>query len=247
MTLNIAICDDDNEALMLINKRLLDYSFSRNIDLHIDTYTGGQALIDSYKTGNTPDYHVLMLDIEMPGIDGIRTADIIKHSMSYDTLIVFISNYPEYMLDSFSVHPFHFLQKPVSDTVIRTLMDDIVDHVNHSHCLVTIISGYDTEYTVRTDNIYYIECSDSKSRRLTFHMKDSQLETSGTLTNWKSMLENHSFALCSRNALVNLNHIHYIRGQSIIMENGEVIPISRKNRSLLMNTFLNKVVNIRKK
>lgn len=167
--------------------------------------------------------------------------------MSYDTLIVFISNYPEYMLDSFSVHPFHFLQKPVSDTVIRTLMDDIVDHVNHSHCLVTIISGYDTEYTVRTDNIYYIECSDSKSRRLTFHMKDSQLETSGTLTNWKSMLENHSFALCSRNALVNLNHIHYIRGQSIIMENGEVIPISRKNRSLLMNTFLNKVVNIRKK
>lgn len=247
MTLNIAICDDDNETLDLIKKLLLDYSFSQSIDLHIDTYTGGQELIDSYKTGVAPDYHVLMLDIEMPGIDGIRTADIIKHSMSYDTLIVFISNYPKYMLDSFSVHPFHFLQKPVGDSVIRSLMEDVVDHVNHSHCLVTIVSGHDSEYTVRTDSIYFIECSDSKNRRLTFHMKDSRLETSGTLTSWRSMLEEHSFTLCSRNALVNLNHIHYIHGQDIIMENGETIPISKKNRCLLMNTFLNKVVSIRKK
>lgn len=247
MTLNIAICDDDNKTLLLIKKLILEYSFSRSIDLHIDTYTDGQALIDSYTSGTTRDYHVLMLDIEMPGIDGIKTADIIKRSISYDTLIIFISNYPEYMLDSFSVHPFHFLQKPITEAVIRSLFDDIIDHINHSHCLVTIISDYDNDYTVRTDNIYYIECSDSKSKRLTFHMRDTRLETSGTLTNWKSMLEEHSFALCSRNALVNLNHIHYIHEQNIIMENGEIIPISKKNRSLLMNTFLNKIVSIHRK
>lgn len=247
MTLNIAICDDDTEILDTLEHMLLMYSFKNDIELSVDIYTCGNELINRYNSSNTTDYQLLLLDIEMPEIDGIKTADIIKHSKDYDVLIVFISNYPEYMMDSFSVHPFHFIKKPISYNDLEHLMKDITEHFDHSVSLITIVSGSDQEYTLRTNNIYFIKCIDSRNRRISFHLKDSILETSGILSHWKTQLENHSFFLCSRDTLVNLNHIHYINGLDIIMENGEIITISKRNRKILMDKFLNKVIALHNK
>ena len=108
MRLNIAICDDDKSFMENLEKMLISYSLQFDIDIHVDKYQNGSALLSAYDSSQSSPYQVLMLDIEMPGENGISIAEKIKHTKDFDVLIVFISNYPEYMLDSFSVHPYHF-------------------------------------------------------------------------------------------------------------------------------------------
>ena len=219
MRLNIAICDDDKSFMENLEKMLISYSLQFDIDIHVDKYQNGSALLSAYDSSQSSPYQVLMLDIEMPGENGISIAEKIKHTKDFDVLIVFISNYPEYMLDSFSVHPYHFLQKPINYTTLNTLLDDIYNYYKKTHSLVTIISDYDTEHTIYIKNIYYIECSDSSSKALIFHMKDNQIRTTGTLNYWNTTLADNSFILCSRNTLINIQHIHFIKDNQIILEN----------------------------
>ena len=195
MRLNIAICDDDKSFMENLEKMLISYSLQFDIDIHVDKYQNGSALLSAYDSSQSSPYQVLMLDIEMPGENGISIAEKIKHTKDFDVLIVFISNYPEYMLDSFSVHPYHFLQKPINYTTLNTLLDDIYNYYKKTHSLVTIIS----------DN---------------------------------------SFILCSRNALINIQHIHFIKDNQIILENDEVVTMSKRNRKKLLDCFLNKIVAI---
>lgn len=215
MRLNIAICDDDKSFMENLEKMLISYSLQFDIDIHVDKYQ-----------------------------NGISIAEKIKHTKDFDVLIVFISNYPEYMLDSFSVHPYHFLQKPINYTTLNTLLDDIYNYYKKTHSLVTIISDYDTEHTIYIKDIYYIECSDSSSKALIFHMKDNQIHTTGTLNYWNTTLADNSFILCSRNALINIQHIHFIKDNQIILENDEVVTMSKRNRKKLLDCFLNKIVAI---
>lgn len=215
MRLNIAICDDDKSFMENLEKMLISYSLQFDIDIHVDKYQ-----------------------------NGISIAEKIKHTKDFDVLIVFISNYPEYMLDSFSVHPYHFLQKPINYTTLNTLLDDIYNYYKKTHSLVTIISDYDTEHTIYIKNIYYIECSDSSSKALIFHMKDNQIRTTGTLNYWNTTLADNSFILCSRNTLINIQHIHFIKDNQIILENDEVVTMSKRNRKKLLDCFLNKIVAI---
>lgn len=244
MRLNIAICDDDKSFMENLEKMLISYSLQFDIDIHVDKYQNGSALLSAYDSSQSSPYQVLMLDIEMPGENGISIAEKIKHTKDFDVLIVFISNYPEYMLDSFSVHPYHFLQKPINYTTLNTLLDDIYNYYKKTHSLVTIISDYDTEHTIYIKNIYYIECSDSSSKALIFHMKDNQIRTTGTLNYWNTTLADNSFILCSRNTLINILHIHFIKDNQIILENDEVVTMSKRNRKKLLDCFLNKIVAI---
>lgn len=123
-------------------------------------------------------------------------------------------------------------------------MDDIYNYYKKTHSLVTIISDYDTEHTIYIKDIYYIECSDSSSKALIFHMKDNQIHTTGTLNYWNTTLADNSFILCSRNALINIQHIHFIKDNQIILENDEVVTMSKRNRKKLLDCFLNKIVAI---
>ena len=75
-------------------------------------------------------------------------------------------------------------------------------------------------------------------------MKDNQIHTTGTLNYWNTTLADNSFILCSRNALINIQHIHFIKDNQIILENDEVVTMSKRNRKKLLDCFLNKIVAI---
>ncbi len=56
--------------------------------------------------------HLLFLDIQLPGINGLDFAKTIN-SFPY-TMIVFVSAYDEYALDAFSVNAVDYITKPIS-------------------------------------------------------------------------------------------------------------------------------------
>lgn len=240
MILKIGICDDDKNELSLLYTCLNTYQMMNNIDFQMASFCNGKALLDTYTKPGT--FHVLFLDVEMPGLNGIQTAEIIRGMRDRRVMIVFVSNYPEYMQESFSVHPYYYMQKPVSQEKIIRLMNNIVQDIEDEKILRTLIQDDHSEETINLKDVLYIETVDAKHEQLVFHFDSRSIRTKGILAKWEKELAEHNFILCHRGFLVNLIHIHFFDNKELVLSNGTRIPMSRKNEKKLRDLYLNRVV-----
>lgn len=58
------------------------------------------------------DYDLVIMDIQMPHIEGIETAHAIREKNS-DICIVFVTNFAEHAIKDYEVQTFDYLLKPV--------------------------------------------------------------------------------------------------------------------------------------
>ncbi len=74
----------------------------------IDIFGDGESLIKEFEAGNYAD--VVLLDIDMPGMDGFEAASHIQR-IREETLILFVTNYEDKVYQSYEYHPFWFIRK----------------------------------------------------------------------------------------------------------------------------------------
>lgn len=242
MNLKIAVCDDNNKDRENLKFILINYYMANDVELSVDLYTGGKELLKHYR--KPEDYQVILLDIEMPEISGIQIAETIRSTIDKHVIIVFISNYPQYMQDSFRVRPFYYITKPYVPKDIFELMDNIIKEIESSNIIYSLISTEKGDVTINIRDVLYIEASDSRNNLLTFHFCDYELTTKGTIAHWLGQLKDYNFYPCYRSILVNLLHIHYFNKGSIILDNGCAVPVSRKKEKELKTLFLNTTVRL---
>ena len=83
------LCDDEQYAHDSIAKILADYSQQRGVDIEILHYASANELLEA---DNEMDF--LLLDIDMPGMDGITLAAKMK-KICPDMKILFLTAYRE--------------------------------------------------------------------------------------------------------------------------------------------------------
>lgn len=243
LNLNIAICDDSEDDLIKFNTILENYEIAKDVNFHIDTFQSAKELFSVYKKSN--DYHLVFLDIEMPSVNGIRAAEIIRTTIDRHVTIIFISNYPQYMQDSFKVHPFHYITKPVSTDAVYSVMDEIIHDIQESNLFYTLLSSNDKEVTVNIKDIIYIDVTDGKKGILCFHTERNHLYSKGTISTWYEKLKDYNFFQCFRGILINLLHVHYFEKHTVVLDNGTTIPVNRSSEKELHDAYFNKIVRLR--
>ena len=65
-----------------------------------------------------------LLDIEMPGLNGIEVAELMC-DINPRLNIIFVTGYPEYALQAFNVPVSDFIVKPVSEDALKTSFDNL--------------------------------------------------------------------------------------------------------------------------
>ena len=111
MKFNIAICDDEQNASTHLVELLRVLEVQHDYGFSITVYNSSKQLLDTYQTPHK--YDILFLDVEMPELSGLELARIIRNLPDSAVKIIFTSNYPQYMQDSFNVSAFQYLQKPI--------------------------------------------------------------------------------------------------------------------------------------
>lgn len=120
MNLNCVIIDDEPLALELLKSYVEKTTF---LNL-IGTYPNAiQAMKDL--TGKEP-VHLMFLDIQMPGIDGLEFSKLVD---SY-TRIVFTTAFEQYALESYKVNALDYLLKPISYTDFLQSVNKAVNWFN---------------------------------------------------------------------------------------------------------------------
>ena len=110
--IRIAICDDNRKDARTTKAFLLSFMERKtNAAFQVREFSSSAQLLASLSTEAA--YHIYLLDILMPGYNGIDLGREI-HKSSPSALVIYLSTSPDYALDAFHVFAFQYLVKPVT-------------------------------------------------------------------------------------------------------------------------------------
>jgi len=220
MSIRIAICDDKAEDIRQLSEALYEY----NASFDIKTYTDGQTLLDDildYKLA----VDIIFLDIYMPGIDGIRTAETIRGERK-DIRIIFITSSSEHYSHAYEVFAYNYILKPLDMEKLYRVLDEALQEIKKENNQKIHISYKSKVYSVDYRDILYIE---SRDKFILFHKADGDiLQCYGKLDAFERELPPELFIRCHKSFIVNASHITEMGGNYFRI--GQVvISISKKN------------------
>lgn len=196
--INILICDDDEIIVNQVDKLISAWGEVHNINFWVDKRTSGDFIL---KTSNC--YDVAFVDIEMPGISGLKLAEELQRN-NPDVIIIVITSFHNYLDAAMRVHVFRYLSKPIDTNRFNdNFKDAIQEHRNVSKSIV--IDLKDEVYYVKTKDILYIENLKYGSNIVT---KKDKYTTSKKPKEWINIINQPNCFIFSHNSIaVNLQNV----------------------------------------
>lgn len=220
--MRIALCDDEKLHIEQISQVLDDYRTPENMGILYDVYENSLVLLSAMGRIN---YDAILLDVIMPGLSGIEVArDIRRENMSIP--IIFLTTSPEFAVDSYRVHAFDYLIKPVNrEDLFHTLNDIYILNRTRKNDSLTITFARGA-YVIPFEQLVYLEVS---KHTLIFHMLDGKNHTiGGRLVDYEELLLSRgNFIKVHRSYIVNMDQMKAFDRKSFTAMTGESIAISR--------------------
>lgn len=234
----IAVCDNDTEDLNRLCEWLREYFES------CDETEGGFWALTSpdelLSMTKNQIFDVYLLDIIMPGINGIELARKIR-SLDNGGQIIFITSSREYAFEAFGIRAQQYLEKPIDKQSLFSELDiarqTLILKKEHSQVNVVTREGVTVLYI---DEIMYIENVDRSSVYvLTGGARIEGVSNRVPFENSVSGLEKHfDFIQPHKSYFVNMCHVRMLRPDDFVLDNGKEIPISRKRFSNTKKAYL---------
>ncbi len=235
----IAIVEDHQGDMKVLQKYLQAFStkFSENFDIR--TYHDGQDLADDYRAA----FDILLLDIQMPGLDGMKTAAQIRE-LDENVIIIFITSTSQYAVQGYLVDALGYVLKPVSYLAFSQLMQKALRKLasgkSHSDDLVANTSA--GAVRIGLDRILYFE---SQLHAVLIHTESGIHRTAGPFKKYITQYETHGFSKCHNSYFVNLAHVICLKHNDILLSNRQTLPVSRTYRQTFLAALTNHIGGIR--
>ena len=97
--------------------------------MQVDVFFKPKTLLKTMSNSRT-GYQIIFLDIEMQEMNGIEVARRLRE-LEKDFLLVFITGYDNYMLESFEVLPFRYVLKPIDSEKLEPILQQIMIELEH--------------------------------------------------------------------------------------------------------------------
>jgi len=170
-----------------------------------------------------------ILDIEMPGLNGIMLAKLLKGKP-----IIFVTAYKEYALDAFNLDAVDYLQKPVQPERLQLAVQKAVKRIDSNYSAPKYIQlNTDKGRTlVYFDQLVYIKTCESDSRDKIARMPDNSTLRLKNISFEKllGILPPGQFCQVNKKEIMALKSVHFFSHTEITMripgENGEPLVLT---------------------
>lgn len=226
------IAEDDLQCCAKLEQFLRDYGQETGRTFQITRYDNGEDLIEHYK----PEYDLLLLDVDMPFVDGMTAAAHIRKS-DPAVVIIFVTNLAQYAIQGYSVNALDYILKPVTYFSFAQRLGRALQYVKkrEDSCLIVSVKGGTVKLEV--DGIFYIE---RLGRQLMFHTRSGIHASTATLQQVEEALEGRGFARCNKGYLVNLAYVDGIQDGCAVVR-GNKLLISRGRRGPFLEALADHV------
>lgn len=226
--IEIAIVDDREEERARI-RECLDYlTKTEGIEFGITEFSTGMAFIGNYR----PEYDIVFMDIEMPGMNGIDTARDLRR-LDPGVILIFVTDMAQYAIQGYEVEALDYILKPINKFSFAIKVRRAVARtVKRNDEYIQIRTEGET-YSVRIAAIKYLEVT---GHYVIFHTTDGDYTEYTTLKEAYARINREYFVHCSRSYLVNLKHVTSVNRDKVTVGEDELI-ISRPQKKAFLSAL----------
>ena len=243
--LRLVIADDEDLARSLVREYLKD---SLDLEIVAECRNGFDAV--KAVTELKPD--LLLLDIQMPRLDGFEVLELIER----ETNVIFITAYDQYAIRAFDVHAIDYLLKPFSAERLSEALDRARQKIDRGEPTATaalaaearppgtradrilIRDGGDV-HVLPMARIDYVEAQDDY---VCFRAEGKRYLKQQTLADVEAALDPARFVRIHRSYILNVDRLAKLElyakdSHAAILRDGTRLPVSRSGYSRL-NTMI---------
>ncbi len=233
---SIAVVDDDARDVAATKEMIRRYCAGDhggdNRRYTVETFTDGTSLLAAYDVPGRKPFDVMFLDVEMPGIDGLQTARILR-TRDTRVVLVFTTKMAQYATIGYDVDAIGYLVKPLQYPGFALTMRKAMRIINTRGGTTIAISSDDHIHFLDSDDVRYVEVV---GHSVLYHTDNGVWRNWGTLKAAAEKLEPHHFVASSRYCLVNLEWVSAIDG-TIVTVDGQHLTVSRSRKKPLLEAL----------
>lgn len=232
---SIAIVDDDILICATIDEFLRKKLCFQQIS--ISDFSNGKELIDALENGESFD--IIFMDVYMQPINGYDAGLYIRQNFaSKNVFLVYISTRTENLIPFFALHPFDYIEKPVSTKKLDSLIDRIMSCINTEKDRITI-RVHSKDILLNLSSIIY--ATTLESHRVKIIIIDGEpIVFYGKLSELYDALNAITDCIVQihKSYIINLNHIKSMSRTSVELQHVDTpLPISQKYQHQISDIY----------
>lgn len=216
--IRIAIVDDDDTSYALIKKYLQKFSDENSVVFDIRYFKDPLFFLEDYTSSD-----IVLLDIEMPYMNGIEAAQKLRE-IDPTVALIFITNYVQYAIKGYSVNAIDYVLKPINYTRFSALMSKTVKLIDRDKNADIALHTTAGMRKIPVYSIIYIEVTD---HLLIYCTENGNFEVWGTLKEAEKTLPGECFVRCNHSVIVNLKYVYSMEKN--------IIRLSKVNREIAVS------------
>lgn len=226
----VAVFDENKDSSQYTNLLLNTILHELTFEYSIDIYSCEEKLIQVIRE-NTAFYDIVFVDIPPDNMAPISLCRNLN-ALHMTARIVLISSVADYVFDGYDIGAINYFMKPIDRSKLKRLLyTDYQSNCLSRKILVPIGAGH---IQLSPDYIVFLEVI-NKTVRVRYEKDEEFLKS--TLSSIKKYFEPFYFLQCHRSYLINPKFIKQIMRTSLIMTNGDTVPISKYRYKELINRF----------
>lgn len=222
----ILIVEDEAESADSLRSLVLRYEAEHNEHFEVVMMRSALELLECRRS-----FDVCFLDIGLPGINGLEAARLLR---AYNTAsaLVFVTSLAKYAMHGYEVDACGFILKPATYTTLSMALERALRKAGlAARQAIAVPTDNDTLF-LRFDQVLY---ADVRGHNLTYHMLDGEAITvRGSLGQLEEQLADAPALRVSRSRLVNMDLIAAVRGDCIVMVNGDKLRVPSEKKTALV-------------
>lgn len=215
--ITIGICDDEQLLRQPLRQMCQEFFEREQLEYQILEFESGEEVLE-YEGDKV---HLLFLDIEMPGMDGIQVMRCLEDKDNV-WRVVFVSCHQEMVFESFGLKTLGFGLKPVKAEQVENWIHITIKE-NSENITLECIVGQDKVYK-QLDQIYYWQAEGNYTY---LAERNGKSLVNCSLKAWQERLAAMAVVRVHKSYLVNMNHVKKWDYDRVWLTNDEELAIGR--------------------
>lgn len=230
--MKIAICDDDQVQRDYLTSLVNNWAEHKSDPVVVEKFIDAPSFLFSWS--GDKGYDALLLDIQMPGLNGMELARTIRKTDA-SLAIIFITGFSDYMDEGYDVSALHYLIKPVKEEKLFACLDKVSKKMKTESKTVLIETKGET-LRIRQDELI---CAEAFAHSVEIQAGNQHFVTNLNMAELEKQLDPALFFRPHRSYIVGLRYICRFGKNEMILDNGFHIPVSRRRYQAANQAFIN--------
>lgn len=222
--LRIAVCDDDAAVRATLSDFCVRLCAESGVGCTVTCFDDGDRLLDGFD--NATD--VLLLDIEMPLLDGMAAARQIRQGNA-GVCIVFVTSFERYAVPGYEVGAYRYLLKPLEYGRFAHELRGAFERARDARAtkiLLKVKGG-----TLRLDPSEIALVETGRNHRVSAVVRGEPVDVrETTLAELEALLGGLGFFRCHASFLVNLARVRFLGPDEAVLDDGRHVPVSKHRK-----------------